>query len=64
MLIQLNGWPGVGKLTIARRLAERLSARVLDNHSIYNVAFALTKPRSPEFYETVRAVREVACGLF
>lgn len=60
MLIHLNGQPGVGKLTVGRILAERLSGRLLDNHSVYNVAFALTEFRSPAFYDTVRAVRRIA----
>lgn len=59
-LIHLNGPPGVGKLTIGRHLAPMISARLLDNHSVYDVAFALTEFRSPEFYETVRAVRSLA----
>lgn len=59
-IIHLNGAPGVGKLTIGRLLAARLKARLLDNHAIHDVAFALTEFRSAEFYETVRAVRTVA----
>lgn len=59
-LIHLNGAPGVGKLTIARLLRAHLHARLLDNHAIYNVAFALTEFQSPEFYEAVRAVRRAA----
>ena len=59
-LIHLNGPPGVGKLTIGRHLAPMIGARLLDNHSVYGVAFALTEFRSPEFYETVRAVRNLA----
>jgi len=59
-LVYLNGAPGVGKLTIARALACGWQARVLDNHSIYNVAFALTDFRTPAFYEAVRAVRAAA----
>ncbi len=59
-LIHINGAPGVGKLTIARQMAIRLNARVLDNHAIYNVAFALTEFRSPGFYDAVRASRAAA----
>ncbi len=60
MLVHLNSYPGTGKLTIAQALAPLLGARVLDNHSIYNVAFALTAFKSPEFDDTVRAVRQIA----
>lgn len=60
MLIHLNGWPGVGKLTVARALHARIGGRLLDNHSVYNIAFRLTDFRSDEFYETVRALRSVA----
>lgn len=60
MILHINSYPGVGKLTIAKQLAGQIGAKILDNHSIYNVAFALTEPKSDEFYETVRAVRSIA----
>ena len=60
MIIHINGYPGVGKLTIAKILAEKLGARLLDNHSVYNVALALTEFKSSEYYDTIRAVRETA----
>ncbi len=60
MLIVLNGYPGVGKLTIGRVLADLIGARLLDNHSIYNPAFALTDFKSDAFFDTVRAVQNVA----
>lgn len=60
MLVHINSYSGVGKLTIGRALAERLGGKLLDNHSIYNIAFALTEFRSPEFYDTVRAARDLA----
>ena len=37
-----------------------IDARILDNHSIYNVAFALTEFKTLAFYDTVRAVRKIA----
>lgn len=58
--VHLNGRPGVGKLTIARELAGLMGARLIDNHSVYNVGLSLTVFKSPEFYEAVRGVRAVA----
>lgn len=60
MLVHINSYPGVGKLTIGRALADRLGGKLLDNHSIYNIAFALTAFRSADFYDTVRASRDLA----
>jgi shikimate kinase len=34
MIIHINGYPGVGKLTIGRIVAEQLGGRLLDNHSV------------------------------
>ena len=60
MILQINGWPGVGKLTVGRIVAKELGGRLLDNHTVYNVAFSLTEFQTPAFYETVRAVRDIA----
>jgi hypothetical protein len=60
MLVHINSYPGVGKLTIGRALAEQIGAKLLDNHTIYNPAFALTEFRTPAFYSMVRAVRDLA----
>lgn len=62
-LIHINSYPGVGKLTIGRILADALHAKLLDNHSIYNVALALTAFKSDAFYQAVRDVRSVAYSL-
>lgn len=59
MLVYINGAPGTGKLSIVRQMAKCLEARVLDNHAIYNVGFALTNFRSPAFYEALASeIRE------
>lgn len=60
MIISLNGWPGVGKLTTGLELADLLGARLLDNHSMFNIAIALTDYPSPAYYAAVHAVRDLA----
>ena len=60
MMISVNGWPGTGKLTVALELAGRINARLLDNHSIFNVAIALTEYGAPAYYDAARAVRDIA----
>jgi predicted kinase len=47
MMVMINGFPGVGKLTIARLLAAKLDARLLDNHTIFNPANALFRRDNP-----------------
>lgn len=63
MIVVLNGYPGVGKLTIGRELATLLDGRLLDIHTVYNLAFALTDFRSPEFWDTIRQVEAIAHDL-
>jgi hypothetical protein len=60
MIININGWPGVGKLSVAERVVERIGGRLLDNQTIFNVAFSLCEIGTPAFRETVRAVRDIA----
>jgi shikimate kinase len=63
MIIALNGYPGVGKLTIGSELAALIDGRMLDIHSVYNVAFALTEFKSPEFITTVEKIEAIAHDL-
>lgn len=53
LIIHINGWPGTGKLTIARHLAQKLAARLLDNHTLMNPAAALFS-RSDALYASLR----------
>lgn len=59
LILNINGYPGVGKLTIGTIVAERLQARLLDNHTIYNPAFALTEFKSEAHLRLTRAVRDL-----
>jgi broad-specificity NMP kinase len=58
LIVHLNGWPGVGKKTIGRILAERLGARFIHNHVLHDVAIVCAGFDGPDrwaLYETVRA---------
>lgn len=60
MLIVLNGRPGSGKLTVGRLLAERIGARLIDAHTLYNLAFAMTEKGSQAFQKCVWDLRSIA----
>ncbi|MGO4724850.1 MULTISPECIES: AAA family ATPase [unclassified Inquilinus] len=58
MIVHINGWPGVGKRTVAALLAARLGARLIDNHLLHDVAIrcaGIDDPARWPLYETVRA---------
>lgn len=63
MIIVLNGYPGVGKLTIGQELIALIGGRLLDIHSVYNIPFALTEFRSPEFIEAAEKIETIAHDL-
>ncbi|MHA3916048.1 AAA family ATPase [Halovulum sp. GXIMD14793] len=63
LLIHINSYPGVGKLTIGRLLSQMIGAKLLDNHSIYNVALALTEFKSQAYFDAVSEVRSIAYRL-
>ncbi|WP_421980495.1 hypothetical protein [Roseibium sp.] len=50
-------------LTIGRALADILGGKLLDIHSVYNIAFALTEFKTPAFREAVERVEEIAHDL-
>ena len=57
----LNGFPGVGKLTIARHLRRILSESLLvDNHLLIDPAEAIEPNRTPAHYTLRRAIRQAA----
>ena len=60
MIVNLNGWPGVGKLTTARELSRRIGGKLLDNHTLLNIGRALAADGSPQYYALVRSIRSVA----
>jgi predicted kinase len=60
VIIHLNGWPGSGKLTVAREVAGRLGARLLDNHTLHDVPGRLCDRGTPEYWDLYYQVREAA----
>jgi thymidylate kinase len=62
VIIHINGWPGVGKLTVAREVARKLGARMLDNHTLHDVAIRLCDRGTEEYWRLYYQVREVAYG--
>lgn len=61
-IIYLIGWPGVGKLTVARELAAHTGWRVVDNHLVNDPIFHVVgadgiKPLPEGTRELVRQVR-------
>ncbi|OWV71877.1 nucleoside kinase [Rhizobium sp. R634] len=52
-IVHINGWPGTGKLTVGRLLAQKLGARLIDNHMLLNPAEALFA-RSNPLYASLR----------
>jgi hypothetical protein len=58
LVLHINGWPGCGKLTIGRLVAERLGARFVDNHALLNPAEALFERNNPLHRELRYKIRE------
>jgi replication-associated recombination protein RarA len=64
-ILLLNGFPGVGKFTIAKFLCSSLITsntpyRLLDNHFIIDAAHAIIPDRSPSNYALRKQFRKVA----
>lgn len=63
-IIYLMGFPGVGKLTIAREITSLIDARLVDNHLINNPVFSLVrqdgiKPLPTESWAYTSKIRDI-----
>ena len=64
MIVHLNGLPGVGKLTVARALETLLreqgrDVRLVDNHAVINLCYAVTEYGTPIYVEMVRELADL-----
>ena len=59
LILHVNGWPGCGKLTIARLVAAGLGVRLVDNHTLLNPAEALFDRGDPLHRSLRYKLREV-----
>lgn len=58
-IVHINGWPGIGKLTIARQLTDLLpSARLVHNHLLINPADAVLNRTQPGYQMLRKAIRD------
>jgi predicted kinase len=67
-MIYLIGYPGVGKLTVARELCARTGARLLDNHLVNNVVFSLLErdgstPIPAPAWDEIKHIRDAALRI-
>lgn len=63
IFLLLIGFPGTGKLTIAKRLSPLFSAKIIDNHWVNNPVLGVldhdpTKPLPPDIWEQTGRVRQ------
>ena len=59
MIIHLNGMPGVGKFTVAKLLAEKLNARLIDNHLLIDLVLNLCERGSTEYFVLIGKFTDV-----
>jgi hypothetical protein len=63
-IVYLTGYPGVGKLTVAKALCQRTGAKLVDNHMANNPIFSIigadgVSPIPEAAWDRVKALRNV-----
>jgi thymidylate kinase len=59
MIIHLNAMPGVGKFTAAKLLAPKINACLIDNHLLIDLAVAICKRGSKEYFDFLKKLTEL-----
>lgn len=65
-IIYFNGMPGSGKLTIAKMVANKTGAKVIDNHKVNNLLFDIKgfNEEVPKFvWESLRVIKKELYSL-
>jgi hypothetical protein len=57
VVVNLSGYPGIGKATVGRLVAAGLHARFIPNHVVMAPAFALFNVGSPDWWSLTEIVR-------
>lgn len=61
-VVHIGGWPGVGKMTIGRIVAEALDGRLIHNHLILDAARAIYERNTQECVAMREEVRDLLLG--
>ena len=59
MIIHFNGMPGVGKRTVAEILANKINARLIDNHLLIDLVLAICERGSVEYISILKEIMAV-----
>jgi len=59
MIIHLNGMPGVGKMTVAKILAGRINARLIDNHLLIDLVTSVCERQNPNYQVMIKRIMKV-----
>lgn len=59
MIIHINGMPGVGKFTVAKLLAEKLNARLIDNHLLIDLVLTICERGSAKYISMLKKLMDV-----
>ncbi|NJM52923.1 MAG: AAA family ATPase [Blastocatellia bacterium] len=59
MIIHFNGMPGVGKQTVAEILANKINARLIDNHLLIDLVLAVCERGSAEYISMLKKIMAV-----
>jgi len=63
VIVHLNGMPGVGKYTVAKRLRDILPARLIDNHLIIDLVEGICGGRTRDYARMLATITGIVYSL-